>query len=267
MSDDFTICVDEFLDWRDSALHKEGDKFRGVLLVEFRRWLVRVDAYEGAPVSDRTLARVFGVHHRLIAQARRGARWQARNPLMRAWIAAGCYLEDAPVQAVVDWDAAIRRGERESVRELLDAAVRADEAPPAAAPAPVDAAAAAAGDAARWWDAPDGADEGAVIPAALGRMASGVITRASAASPPAPAASAPSASPKPKPVAAPALNPKPKPASPRRPYVARAARPQPPKRKGLFGRLLGGGGRKGKAYGVSRVNPKPKPKPPRANGE
>ena len=87
----------------------------------FLVWLeyLRMDQLEDEFVhlSDRAIARVFGVHHRLIQQARRGAKWQERNPLRRVWAEARVVLEMEEMTAgeIEAWDEAIRRGERDIV--------------------------------------------------------------------------------------------------------------------------------------------------------
>ena len=84
-------------------------------LAYFRIWLRDVGELSEGELSDRAIARAFGVRHRLIASAR--AAWRKRNPLRRAWNhyrhSGKAWLRNpAAIAARAD---AVRRGEGLSV--------------------------------------------------------------------------------------------------------------------------------------------------------
>ena len=92
------------------------------LLNRFRLWLAALDQDkaedEFVRLSDRAIARVFGVHHRLIRAARQGARWQDRNPLRRVWAAKRLEMEDMTAADIEAWDEAVKRGGESALAEL-----------------------------------------------------------------------------------------------------------------------------------------------------
>lgn len=249
---------------KDGKADKDANEF---LRRRFLVWLeyLEMDMAEDGftRLSDRAIARVFGVHHRLIQQARRGAKWQARNPLLRVWADARMVLEMEEITAaeVERWDEAIKRGERDIVpaevarkkalppkpptraelerKRKLDAkleAVRAEFAAqlfghrlPAAKPAAADADAVS-----------DPKPQSAAPPPAAPVVSS----------PQAPPAAAPAPAPSEvKPVAAPPVQPiqpaqPAQPASPTQPSPPRVGRavaaPKPKrKRRGLLGKIFG----------------------------
>ena len=271
---------------KDGKADKDANEF---LRRRFLVWLeyLEMDMAEDGftRLSDRAIARVFGVHHRLIQQARRGAKWQARNPLLRVWADARMVLEMEEITAaeVEQWDEAIKRGERDIVpvevarkkalppkpptradlerKRKLDAkleAVRAEFAaqlfghrPPAAKPAAADA---------------DAMSDPKPQSAAPPPPSAPVVP-----SPQAPPAAAPAPAPSEvKPVAAPPVQPiqPAQPASPTQPAqqaqpaqsrVGRAiAAPKPKrKRRGLLGKIFGKPAPATRIGTVSRPNRSP----------